>query len=142
MPFRFHVEIVSAEEHIYEGQAKMVSAPAEMGEVGIAPHHAPMLTMLKAGDVRIAEADGDREVSFFVSGGVLEVQPRGVTILSDTVLRAGDIDEREANEARKRAEEALKGNNEKLDYAQAHALLTESLAKLRVVRAMSPDIKE
>ena len=142
MPFRFHVDIVSAEEHIYSGQAKELYAPAVMGEVGIMPHHAPMLAMLKPGDARLKEADGGREVSFFISGGMIEVQPRGVTILSDTVLRASDIDEEQARQARRRAEEALKGNSEKLTYAQAHALLTESLAKLRVVRMMGGKSEE
>ena len=142
MPFRFHVDIVSAEDSIFHSEkAEMIYAPAQMGEVGIAPHHAPLLTLMNAGDVRIEEVGG-KEVSFFIDGGILEVQPGGVTILSDTVLRARDINEKEAMEAKRRAEEVLKGKRESMDYAQAHALLTESLAKLRVVRMMKTNPKE
>ncbi len=130
------IDVISAEQKIHSGLAEMVFAPAAMGEVGILPHHAPMLTLMRPGDVRIREPGGNT-VSFFVAGGILEVQPYGITILSDTVLRAEDIDEKEAEEARKLAERALKGERVKLDYAQAYALLPEALAKLRVVKLMN-----
>ena len=135
MGFTMHVDVVSAEEKIYSGIAEMVFAPAMMGEVGITPHHAPVLTLMKPGDVRIREKGG-KMISFFISGGILEVQPHGVNILSDTVLRAGDIDEKEARIAMERAEQALKGEREKLDFAEAYAQLTEALAKLRVLELM------
>lgn len=130
-----HVTLVSAEQQIHAGEADMVFAPAVMGEVGVLPQHAPMLTLMRPGAVRI-RSPGGGELSFFVSGGILEVQPDRVTILSDTVLRGEDIDEREADEARQQAERALKGEREKLDYAEAYAQLTEALAKLRVVNLM------
>ena len=135
MPFTIHVDVVSAEEKIYSGIAEKVFAPARMGEVGIVPHHAPMLTLMRPGDVRILESGG-KTVSFFVSGGILEVQPHGVIVLSDTVLRAEDIDVKEAKEAKRRAEDALAGKQVKLDPAQAQAQLNEAIAKLRVVRLM------
>lgn len=135
MAYTLHVDLVSAEEAIYSGTAEMVFVPALMGEVGITPHHAPMLTLMRPGDVRVREADG-KLVSFFIDGGILEVQPHGVTVLSDTVTRAEDIDEKEAQEAKQRAEEALQGKRGKMSYAEAHAQLNEALAKLRVVRLM------
>lgn len=135
MPFSFNVHLVSAEDKIFSGVAEKVFAPAGMGEVGILPHHAPMLALMRAGDVRIQQPDG-KTVSFYVSGGILEVQPHGVTVLSDTVLRAEDIDVKEAEEAKKRAEEALQGKRARMDPAEAHAELTQALAKLRVVRLM------
>lgn len=127
------VDLVSAERRIHSGTAAMVFAPAAEGEVGILPNHAPMLTLMRPGDVRIRLPDGSM-ISFFVSGGILEVRGAGVTILSDTVLRADEIDEKEADEARRQAEQALKGERGPLDYAQAHAQLTEALAKLRIVK--------
>ncbi len=135
MPYSIHVDLVSAEEEIYSGLAEMVFVPAKVGEVGITPHHAPMLTLMKPGDVRIREKGGGM-VSFFVSGGILEVQPYGVTIMSDTVLRAEEIDEQKARNAKKRAEEAMKGERSPIGYAEAYAQLTEALAKLRVVKLM------
>ena len=136
-----HVTLVSAERRIHDGKAEMVFAPAAAGEVGVLPQHAPMLTLMRPGAVRIRPPGGG-ELSFFVSGGILEVQPDRVTILSDTVLRGEDIDEREADEARMQAERALKGEREKLDYAEAYAQLTEALAKLRVVKLMKARLGE
>ncbi len=130
-----HVDLVSAEKKIHSGDAEMVFVPVATGEVGILPRHAPMLALMRAGDVRIRRPGGGM-VSFFVNGGILEVQPDGVTILSDTVLRAEDIDEHEAEEARAMAERAMRGEREQLDYSEAYAQLTEALAKLRVVRLM------
>ncbi len=133
MALTVHVDLVSAERTIHSGPAEMVFAPSMMGEVGILPLHAPMLAVMRAGEVRLREPGGEQR-SFFVSGGILEVQPSGVTLLCDTVLRAEDIDEKEAAAARDLAERALKGERVRLDPAHAHALLAEAQAKLRVVR--------
>src|SRR6186713_2124548 len=114
-----HVDIVSAEGEIFSGEASMVFAPAVMGEIGIAPRHAPLLTTLKPGEVRVQTPDG-QEQFFFVGGGAIEVQPHLVTVLADTALRAKDIDEAAALAAKQRAEEALK--NREGDITQAEAL--------------------
>ena len=106
MAMTLHVDIVSAEAEIFSGTATMVFAPAEMGEVGIAPRHAPLLTRLKPGEVRVQTQEGD-ELSFFVSGGMLEVQPHVITVLADTAIRADDLDEAQALEAKERAEKML-----------------------------------
>lgn len=135
MSLTFHIDVVSAEAEIHSGEAEMVFAPAVLGEVGITPRHAPLLTPMRAGDVRIRQPGG-ATLSLYISGGILEVQPHAVTILSDTVLRAEDIDEAEADEARRQAEQALKGEPARLDYAEAQLQLVEALAKLRVVRLM------
>src|SRR5215471_15767919 len=116
-----HVDIVSAEGEIYSGDAEMVFVPAREGELGIAPRHAPLLTLIKAGEVRIKRADGEQ--SIYVGGGALEVQPRRVTILADTAIRAKDLDEASALEAKRKAEEALSGNLDKVTQAQALAEL-------------------
>lgn len=131
MAMTTHVNIVSAEEEIFSGTAEMVFAPAVMGEVGIAPRHTPMLTPLKAGEVRLQT--GKEEQFFYVSGGMLEVQPHVVTVLADTALRAKDLDEASALEAKKHAEAALKDNAGKLDYAKAQAELAEAVAQLRTI---------
>lgn len=131
----FHVDIVSAESAIYSGKAEMVFAPAKQGEVGIAPRHAPLLSPLKPGTVRVRTPDGE-EHSFFVSGGLLEVQPHVVTVLSDTALRGDEIDEQDALEAKRRAEAAIKGEKTELSAAEAHAQLSEAVAKLQVIEQM------
>jgi len=131
MAMTTHVNIVSAEEEIFSGTAEMIFAPAIMGEVGIAPRHTPMLTPLKAGEVRLQT--GKEEQFFYVSGGMLEVQPHVVTVLADTALRAKDLDEASALEAKKHAEAALKDNAGKLDYAKAQAELAEAVAQLRTI---------
>lgn len=125
------VDIVSAEGEIYAGTASMVFAPAEMGEVGIAPRHAPLLTRLKPGVVRVQ--NGSEEQEFFVSGGLLEVQPSQVTVMADTAERAHDIDEAAAIEAKKRAEEALSQAGSDIDLARAQAELVEAAARLHLV---------
>jgi F-type H+-transporting ATPase subunit epsilon len=130
-----HVEIVSAEAEIYSGTATMVFAPAEMGEVGIAPRHTPLLTRLKPGEVRV-QAQGGEEQSFFVSGGMLEVQPHVVTVLADTAIRAHDLDEAQALEAKGRAEKLLADKSADIDYAKAQAELAESMAQLAVIRQL------
>ena len=127
-----HVDIVSAEQEIYSGLAEMVFAPAELGEVGIAPRHAPFITKLKPGEVRVKVNDNE-SYPFFVSGGLLEVQPHLVTILADTAIRAKDIDEAAALEAKTRAEEALADKSGKIDYATAQAQLAEAVMQLRTL---------
>mgnify|MGYP001549200933 FL=1 len=116
------VDIVSAEGEIHSGEAAMVFAPASMGEVGIAPRHAPMLTTLKPGEVRVQDADG-KEESFYITGGMLEVQPRQVTVLADTALRGDELDEAAALAAQQQAEKALEGASEETDVARAQAEL-------------------
>jgi F-type H+-transporting ATPase subunit epsilon len=130
-----HVDIVSAEAEIYSGTVTMVFAPAEMGEVGIAPRHAPMLTKLKPGEVRVQTQEGE-EQSFFVSGGLLEVQPHVVTVLADTAIRAHDLDEAAAVEAKERAEQLLSDKQADIDYARAQAELAESMAQLAAIRKL------
>ncbi|MGB5304786.1 MAG: F0F1 ATP synthase subunit epsilon, partial [Gammaproteobacteria bacterium] len=120
MAMTMHVDIVSAESEIFSGTATMVFAPAEMGEVGIAPRHAPMLTRLKPGEVRVQDQD-KAEQSFFVSGGMLEVQPHVITILADTAIRADNLDEAQALEAKERAEKLLSDKSADIDYAKAQA---------------------
>ena len=134
MSMLIHVEIVSAEGAIHSGQAEMVFAPAEMGEVGIAPRHAPMITRLKPGDVRV-QVKGQIE-HFYVSGGVLEVQPHLVTVLADTAIRAHDIDEAAALEAKRRAEATLDGKVADFEYARAQAELAEAVAKLKAIEGL------
>ena len=134
MASSFHVDIVSAEREIFSGEAEMVFAPAEMGELGITPRHAPLLTRLKPGTVRVQS--GGEESVFYVSGGILEIQPHVVTVLSDTALRARDIDEAAAQEAKRRAEEALAGRAEDLDVTRAQAELAEAVARLRALEQL------
>jgi F-type H+-transporting ATPase subunit epsilon len=122
------VDIVSAEGEIYAGEASMVFAPAAMGEVGIAPRHAPMLTMLKPGEIRVQDADGNEE-AFYITGGMLEVQPNLVTVLADTALRGDQLDEAAALSAQQEAEKALEGASEETDVARA--LPRSSRAKAR-----------
>ncbi len=133
MPITMHVDIVSAEAEIYSGTATMVFAPAEMGEVGIAPRHTPLLTRMKPGEVRVQDDDGE-EKSFYVSGGMLEVQPHVVTVLADTAIRADSLDEAQALEAKQRAERMLADKSADIDYAKAQAELAESIAQLSTIR--------
>jgi F-type H+-transporting ATPase subunit epsilon len=135
MAMTLHVDIVSAEAEIFSGTVTMVFAPAEMGEVGIAPRHAPLLTRLKPGEIRIQQVDGS-EQSFFVSGGMLEVQPHVVTVLADTAIRAHDLDEAAAVEAKERAERMLADRHADIDYAKAQAELAQSIAQLRAIQKL------
>jgi F-type H+-transporting ATPase subunit epsilon len=135
MAMTIHVDIVSAEGAIHSGLATMVFAPAEMGEVGIAPRHTALITRLRPGDVRVQKADGEME-HFYVSGGMLEVQPRLVTVLADTAIRARDLDEAAAMEAKRRAEEALAGKTAEFEYARAQAELAEAVAQLRAIEKL------
>ena len=129
------VDIVSAEGEIHSGDATMVFAPAKMGEVGIAPRHAPMLTALSPGEVRVQDEDG-KEESFYITGGLLEVQPHIVTVLADTALRGDQLDEAAALAAQQQAEEALKGAAEETDVARAQAELTEARARYRAAQKL------
>ena len=126
------VDIVSAEREIFSGVAEMVFAPADQGEVGIAPRHAPFITRLKPGEVRVKTADKENH-PFYISGGMLEVQPHLITILADTAIRAKDIDEAAAIAAKARAEEALADKSGKMDYATAQAQLLEAVMQLRTL---------
>jgi len=135
MAMTLHVDIVSAEAEIFSGTVTMVFAPAEMGEVGIAPRHAPLLTRLKPGEIRVQQADGS-EQSFFVSGGMLEVQPHVVTVLADTAIRAHDLDEAAAMQAKERAERMLADKHADIDYAKAQAELAQSIAQLRAIQKL------
>lgn len=135
MAMTLHVDIVSAEAEIFSGTAIMVFAPAEMGEVGIAPRHAPLVTRLKPGEVRVQTQEGD-EMSFFVSGGMLEVQPHVITVLADTAIRADDLDEAQAMEAKERAEKMLSDKSAELDYAKAQAELAQSIAQLAAIKKL------
>ena len=130
-----HVDIVSAEGEIHSGDANMVYAPASMGEVGIAPRHAPLLTTLKAGDVRVEDTEG-KEHFFYVTGGMLEIQPHLVTILADTALRGDQLDEAAALAAQQEAEEALKGVSDETDLARAQQELAEARARYRAAQKL------
>ncbi|MDD9855673.1 MAG: F0F1 ATP synthase subunit epsilon [Gammaproteobacteria bacterium] len=129
------VEIVSAEEEIWSGEGSMVFAPGELGELGIAPKHTPLVTRLKPGDVRVQQEDGDEQF-FFISGGLLEVQPHLVTVLSDTAIRADDLDQAAAEAAQKRAEEAIRDQTSAMEYAQAKAELANAVAQLRAIEKL------
>ena len=129
------VDIVSAEGEIHSGEATMVFAPASMGEVGIAPRHAPMLTTLKPGEVRVQDADGNEE-TIYITGGMLEVQPKQVTILADTALRGDQLDGAAALEAQRQAEEALRGASTETDVARAQAELEEARARYRAAEKL------
>lgn len=118
-----HVDVVSAEESIFSGEAKFVVLPGESGELGIMPGHTPLISRIRPGTVKIVLADGSGETNVFVAGGIIEVQPSGVTVLSDTAIRAEDLDEAKALEARKRAEEALRTAKDKADIAVVEAEL-------------------
>jgi F-type H+-transporting ATPase subunit epsilon len=129
------VDIVSAEGEIHTGDASMVFAPASLGEVGIAPRHAPMLTTLKPGEVRVQDVDGNEE-AFYVTGGLLEVQPNRVMILADTALRGDQLDEAAALAAQQAAEKALEGASRETDLARAQAELEEARARYRAAQKL------
>ena len=134
------VEIVSAERELFSGEATMVFAPAVQGEVGIAPRHTPLLTPLNAGDVRVRTPEGDEEI-IYVSGGMLEVQPHLVTVLSDTALRAEDIDEAAALKAKEDAEHALQDRQADIDEARARAELVQAAAQLAALRKLRQRVR-
>ncbi len=129
------VDIVSAEGEIYSGEAAMVYAPARMGEVGIAPRHAPLLTALKPGEVRVEDPEG-KEHFFYITGGMLEIQPHLVTVLADTALRGEQLDEAAALAAQQAAEVALEGASEETDLARAQQELAEARARYRAAQKL------
>jgi len=131
-----HIDVVSAEESIFSGEAEFVAAPAQMGEVGIYPHHAPMITSIKPGALRIKLADKNEEQLIYISGGILEVQPGVVTVLADTAIRGHDLDEAQANAAKKAAEEAMKNRSSDVDYAKAQAELAEAIAQIQPIQKL------
>ena len=131
-----HIDVVSAEESIFSGEAEFVAAPAQMGEVGIYPHHAPMITSIKPGALRIKLADKNEEQLIYISGGILEVQPGVVTVLADTAIRGHDLDEAQANAAKKAAEEAMKNRSSNVDYAKAQAELAEAIAQIQAIQKL------
>ena len=130
-----HVDVVSAEASIFSGEAKFVALPGEAGELGILPKHAPLITRIRPGAVRIEKVDGGEEF-VFVAGGILEVQPNIVTVLADTAIRGKDLDEAKATEAKQRAEEALRDNKSDVDAAAAQAELISAVAQLAAIRKL------
>lgn len=134
MAMTMHVDIVSAEQEIYSGTAEMVFAPLITGQVGILPRHAPLIARMKPGEVRVRTAT--EELDFYVSGGMLEVQPHVVTVLADTATRARDLDEAKVLEAKQRAEEAIRNHQSDIDYAKEIATLAEAAAQLRAIRRL------
>ncbi len=135
MASTIHVDIVSAEAEIFSGEAEMVFAPAVEGEVGVAPRHTPLLTFLKPGEVRVRHPGGEEE-AFYVSGGMLEIQPHVVTVLSDTAMRAHDLDEAAALEAKERAERLLVDRQADVDEARARAELAQAAAQLQAIQRL------
>ena len=131
-----HVDVVSAEESIFSGEAKFVALPGEAGELGILPQHTPLITRIKPGAVRIERADTGEEEFVFVAGGILEVQPNTVTVLADTAIRGKDLDEAKALEAKRKAEEAMANQTARLDYAKAQAELMEAVAQLAAIQRL------
>jgi len=131
-----HIDVVSAEESIFSGEAEFIAAPAQMGEVGIYPRHAPMITSIKPGALRIKLADKNEEQLIYISGGILEVQPGVVTVLADTAIRGHDLDEAQANAAKKAAEEAMKNRTSDVDYAKAQAELAEAIAQIQAIQKL------
>ena len=135
-----HLDIVSAEEEIFSGNVKNIIAAAMMGEVGIYPKHTPMITPLKPGEIKII-TEQDEEMLFFVSGGVIEVQPDIVTVLADTAIRGEDLDEAKAEESKKRAEEALADKSDNIDAAKALAELAQAAAQLKMIETIRKKAK-
>lgn len=131
-----HVDIVSTEELIFSGEAELVVLPGELGELGILPRHAPLITHIKPGAVRIKLPDQLDEEYVFVAGGILEVQPHAVTVLADTAIRAKDLDEAKANEAKKRAEDAMLRRDSMIDYAKAQAEIAAAIAQLTLIKKL------
>lgn len=140
MAITMHVDIVSAEQEIYSGTAEMMFAPLSTGEVGVLPRHAPLIARMKPGEVRVRTSNNE-ELQFYVSGGILEVQPHVVTVLADTAVRAKDLDEAAVLAAKQRAEEALKDRKDDIDYAKAQAELAQAVAQLRSIRKLRDKTK-
>ncbi len=140
MATTIQIDVVSAEESIFSGEAEFVVAPAIMGEVGIYPRHTPMLTTIKPGALRIKLADNAEEQLIFVSGGILEVQPGLVTVLADTAIRGHDLDEAKALEVKRLAEETLRSNASEVNYALAQTELAEAIAQLQAIAKLRKSI--
>ena len=136
MAMTVHVDVVSAEESIFSGLVEMAVVPGAMGELGIYPRHAPLLTRIKPGSVRLKLPNQSEFMLIYVSGGMLEVQPSVVTILADTAIRGADLDEARSLEAKHAAEEAMKNRASDIDYAKAQAELSEALAQLQAIQKM------
>lgn len=136
MAMTVQVDVVSAEQSLFSGMAEVVVVPGEMGELGIYPRHAPLLTRIKPGSVRIKLAGQAEEELIYVSGGMLEVQPNMITILADTATRGADLDEARAIEAKRAAEEAMRNRIADIDYAQVQAELLEAVAQLRAIEML------
>jgi F-type H+-transporting ATPase subunit epsilon len=136
MAMTIHVDIVSAEESIFSGLAEMVVVPGTEGELGIHPRHAPLLTRIRPGSVRIKRPDQAEEELIYVSGGMLEIQPSVVTVLADTAIRGADLDEARAMEAKQAAEEAMRDKTADIDYAQAQAELAQAIAQLHAIQKL------
>ncbi len=131
-----HIDVVSAEASIFSGEAEFVVAPASGGEVGLYPNHAPLVTTIKSGALRIKQANEAQETLIFISGGLLEVQPGIITVLADTAVRGHDLDEAKAIAAKEAAEEALKNRTSDIDYASAQAELSEALAQIQTIERL------
>jgi F-type H+-transporting ATPase subunit epsilon len=131
-----HIDVVSAEASIFSGEAEFVVAPAGSGEVGIYPNHAPMITTIKPGTLRIKESSESEDTLIFISGGILEVQPGVVTVLADTAIRGHDLDEAKALEAKAAAEEAMKNRTSEIDYAKAQAEFAEAVAQIQAIERL------
>ena len=140
MAITVHVDVVSAEKSLFSGLAEVVVVPGEMGELGIYPRHAPLITRIKPGSVRIKLPDQSEEVLIYVSGGMLEVQPSVVTVLADTAIRGADLDEARALEAKRAAEEAMKNRASDMDYAHAQSELAEAVAQLHAIQKLRKQI--
>lgn len=136
MALTVHVDIVSAEESIFSGLAEFIAAPGQMGELGIYPRHAPLITRIRPGAVRLKLPNQEQETLIFVSGGMLEIQPQLVTILADTAIRGEELDEAKALEAKQAAEQALKDRASAVDYARAQAELAEAIAQIQAIRRL------
>jgi len=136
MAHTIHVDVVSAEEEIFSGEAEFVALPGEAGELGIYPKHTPLITRIRPGAVRIKMAGKAEDEFVFVAGGILEVQPNAVTVLADTAIRGHDLDEAKATEAKKLAEEALVNRESKIDYAAAQAELAVAIAQLAAIQKL------
>ena len=136
MALTVHVNVVSAEDSLFSGSAEFVVLPGEVGELGIFPGHAPLMTRVRPGTVRIKRPDTHEEETIFVAGGILEVQPKLVTVLADTAIRGEDLDEAKALEAKRAAEDALKHSGGQIDYAKAQAELAEAVAQIQAIHRL------
>ncbi|MDR2880665.1 MAG: F0F1 ATP synthase subunit epsilon [Azoarcus sp.] len=141
MAMTVHVDVVSAEEQLFSGLAEFVVLPGESGELGILPGHTPLMTRIKPGAVRIKVPLQETEELIFVAGGLLEVQPTGVTVLADTAIRGKDLDEAKALDAKRKAEEALANKNASVDYAKAMAELAEAAAQIRAIQYLRKNLR-